>query len=391
MKKEQILILIGLLIMELMVSADFTGVTVMLPTFMKVFGIPEEFAGWIMVAYLAPFALLLIPMGYLADRYRAPEKMIISSILAFCLTSALCGLAPNEQWLIAFRIIKGIAAAGMFACEFAIILKYWAEPRRTVELVITGIAVGVLAGPALGGLFSTPELWRYFFFVSSFLALIGFFLYLPIRGLTPVERQADQVDISQKNFGGKFKLLLGLIAWGLVLDFIISLANQGTAVLITLEIQENQQLSPLFNSGIMVVISLGMVLANALGIGSKLFKELKNAVIASGALIAASLVVLSTLTSWSNVPAFVVYFLFGMFLGIFIASIELMALDPLPTGLLAQGNGCVVASMQAGHGLASFLIPLGFASFGTATSAYVLASLVISILIAFLIFGRKKS
>ncbi|MCX6744556.1 MAG: MFS transporter [Candidatus Parcubacteria bacterium] len=182
MKKSEIMVIIGLLVMELLAAIDTTGVTVMVPTLQNYFHIPAGISGWILMAYLLPFSLFLVPMGYLADKIGKPEKVIVWSILTFALASALCGLANNVEMLIACRIIKGIAAAGMFACEFAIILKYWQKPRRIVEIIMIGLAVGVLIGPICGGLFSQPETWRYFFLIGTALALLGFVAYQWING-----------------------------------------------------------------------------------------------------------------------------------------------------------------------------------------------------------------
>jgi MFS family permease len=389
MKKEQLLVLIGLLLMELVTTVDHTGVTVLLPTLRAVYQVAPAFEAWAMLAYLIPFFLLLVPMGYLADRFHCAEKMIVWSILLFGLSALLCGLAPNQILFGLFRATKGIGAAGMYACEFAIILKYWREPRRVVEIVMTGIAAGVLLGPVVGGFFAGPALWRYFFFFSAFLAFSSFFLYQAIRRLTPVPRLADQTDLSGQSIGQKLRLLSRLLAWGLFLNLVISAANQGLLLLITLEVQEHQGRSALFNSAILSVVALSMITANAIGLGSRLFRKLEHAVVAAGLLVAAGLVALSTLNAWTDPLAFILYAVLGLGVGVFYATVELMALDPLPSGLMAQGNGWVVTSMECGYALSSFVIPLLFAALGTAATAYSLSGSLLFSLGLFWFLGKK--
>ncbi len=391
MNKNKAIVLAGLLIMELLAAIDTTGVTVMVPTLQNVFQIPPEIAGWILLAYLIPFSLFLVPLGYLADRLNNPEKVITWSIFTFAISSALCGLAINEYMLIACRIIKGTGAAGMFACEFAIILKYWEEPRRTIEIVITGLALGVLVGPIVGGLFSQPQYWRYFFFVGTVLAIIGFIAYQWLKKMQPVLRLADQSELVQcTTFGFKAKLLTKILFWGMLLDFVVSIATQGTNLLITLEVQETLTKSAMFNGLILSVISLAMILANVLGIGSRLFRKTETAVLASGALIALSLICLATFSNWINITAFVFYFIFGLGLGIFISTIELMVLNPLPTSMLAQGNGWIVTSMQAGYGLGSFIAPLLFLQLKVNITAGVFAGMVLFTIFLFLVAKKRK-
>ena len=391
MQKSKTMVIAGLLVMELLAAIDTTGVTVMVPTLQQYFKIPPQIAGWILMAYLIPFSLFLVPMGYLADKIGKPEKVITWSILTFAICSALCGLAVNEYMLIAFRIIKGIAAAGMFACEFAIILKYWEEPRRIVEIVITGLALGVLIGPIFGGLFSHAQTWRYFFIIGTVLSLAGFIAYQWIKKLEPVVREADQSEFAQcQTFGQKTKILFVLLFWGMLLDFIISVSTQGANLLITLQVQEVIKKSPLYNSAILAVLALGMILANALGIGSKFFKNTKTAVLASGSLFALILILLVLATNWTGISAFICYFLMGLALGIFISTIELMVLNPLPTSMLAQGNGWIVTSMQAGYGLGSFLAPLLFLHLGATKTGLFLSLIVFVVVIPFLLFQKKS-
>jgi predicted MFS family arabinose efflux permease len=138
-----------------------------------------------------------------------------------------------------------------------------------------------------------------------------------------------------------------------------------------------------------MVLSLGMILANALGIGSKLFKKIQIAVLTSGAIFALMLILTAMLTNWTGLLAFVFYFVMGLALGIILATIELMVLNPLPTNLLAQGNGWIVSSMQAGYGIGSFIIPILYLKAGVNFSAYFLSFLVLLVIGIFMLFRKN--
>ncbi|MCX6743731.1 MAG: MFS transporter [Candidatus Parcubacteria bacterium] len=392
MERSKIIVIAGLLIMELLAAIDTTGVTVMVPTLQAYFHIPANNAGWILMAYLVPFSLFLVPMGWLADRLGKPEKILLWSIFSFGISSACCALAVNEYMLIAFRIIKGISSAGMFATEFAIIIKYWQEPRRTVEIVIIGLAIGVLIGPIFGALFSDPNHWRYFFLLGSILALSGFIACHWLKNLEPVVREADLQNLSSQNtFGSKTRILFKALSWGMLLDVIVSTAIQGTNLLVTLHVQEHLAKSPLFNGSILLTISLGMVISTATGIGSRLFLKIETAVWVSSTIFAAIILLLAFLTNWINPLAFILYLLMGIALGIFLSTLELMVLNPLPTALLAQGNGWIVGSMQAGYGLSSFLVPILYLQLGITKTSLSLALMVILMIAIYLFFNKLKS
>jgi MFS transporter, DHA1 family, multidrug resistance protein len=388
MTKEHKIVLVGLLFMELVAAIDITGITVMTPTLQNYFKIPTAISGWILMAYLIPFSTLVIPIGYLADRFKNPEKIITWSIFIFCASSAFCGLAPNEYTLVTFRVIKGIGAAGMFACEFAIILKYWKEPRRIVEIAITGLALGVLIGPMIGGLFSSATTWRYFFLIGTVLAGAGFLAYCQLNKLRPIQREADQSEFAKCTGAKRTRMLFNALFWGMVLNFVVSISTQGSNLLITLQVQDVLKKTAVFNGFILSVVALAMVITNVTGLGSRLFPKKSVAVTVSGILIAIILVCLPT-TNWTGPLAFILYFLFGVGVGVFVSTIELMALSPLPTAVLAQGNGWLLASMQAGYGIGAAVVPILFLKVGVGGSCLILAVIIMIAVVPFLLAQIK--
>src|SRR5207247_5111690 len=74
--------------------------------------------------------------------------------LLFVLSSALCGLAPSLPVLIAFRIAQGIGAALLSSNSVAIVVTAAgpAQRGRALGILSAAQAVGLSAGPTLGGL-----------------------------------------------------------------------------------------------------------------------------------------------------------------------------------------------------------------------------------------------
>ncbi len=386
-ERNKIWVLAGLLLMELLAAVDTSGVTVMVPTLQKFFQTPPEMAGFILDAYLISFTVFMVPIGWYADRSGSPEKVLKWCILGFALSSLLCAIAPNFETLLMFRFIKGIFAAGMFTVEFVIIIKYWQEPRRIVEIAVIGIGVGIIIGPIVGGLFSGVS-WRYFFLFGTAFALIAFVAYQKINQLEPVKREADETP-DTNTFTQRISGLVKIIIWGMLLNFVIAFATQGTNLLVTLHVQEFLGKSPLFNSALLVMVALGMVIQNGIGIGSRLVKNLKLATWGSAALFAVILILIPLVTNWINPLAFILFFFVGITLGVSLSTIELMTLENLPTKNLALGNGLVVTCMQAGYAVGSGVIPVLYLSFGPQT-AYLMACCIIATIVIYAIFGKKN-
>lgn len=384
-KMKQGFVLAGLLLVELLASIDITGVTVLVPTLRTYFNLPEELAGWVLMAYLIPFSLFMVPIGWMADKTGQPERIIAGAILGFSICSLLCALAPNGLALIAFRALKGVCAAGVFTTEFVIIIKYWQNPRRTVELVITGLALGVLVGPIAGAVFAGH--WRYFFLIGTVLALLSFVGLSQVRKLTPVKRQADEADLHHARFLDKLKYLAGLIFWGALLNFVMAVTSQGVNLVITLHLQDHLGKSPIYNGLVLSVIAAGMLFSNAIGLGSKLIKNTQVAAWGSAMAFAATMILLS-FTDWTGLIAWVVYGLMGIFLGVTLSTVELMTLMPLKTENLSVGNGIVIAAMQTGFAI-SALTPILYARLGT-NSVYVLSALIVGTLVSFVLAQIRR-
>src|SRR4029077_9461797 len=104
------------------------------------------------------------------------RKMLYTwGFVIFIAGSALCGLAPNLAWLIAFRIVQAVGAAMLQANSVAIITA--AVPRRALGRAI-GIqgaaqAIGLSVGPSVGGLLIDALGWQWVFFIAVPFGVIG--------------------------------------------------------------------------------------------------------------------------------------------------------------------------------------------------------------------------
>src|SRR3989441_9011040 len=98
------------------------------------FGVLEG-QSYVYNAYLLTLSALLILAGALTDFY-GRKRMFIFGLIGFGATSVLCGLAPNMELLVLFRIFPGAAGALLVPRALALI-------TATFEGAAPGRAVGI--------------------------------------------------------------------------------------------------------------------------------------------------------------------------------------------------------------------------------------------------------
>jgi MFS family permease len=67
---------------------------------------------WVLNAYNAVFAALLVPAGRLADRI-GRRRVFLGGVLVFLAASAACAAAPSVPVLVAARVVQAAGAAAL--------------------------------------------------------------------------------------------------------------------------------------------------------------------------------------------------------------------------------------------------------------------------------------
>lgn len=170
-----------------------------LPTLEEAFQAPVASVEWVAIAYLLTLAALVVPLGRLADL--AGRKLLYSlGFLVFVAGSALCGLAPNLGWLIAFRVVQAAGAAMLQANSVAIITA--ALPRRLLGRGIgvqgAAQAVGLSIGPSLGGFLIDAVGWRAVFYIAVPFGLLGTVLGWLVLPATPRSAQREAAGARER-------------------------------------------------------------------------------------------------------------------------------------------------------------------------------------------------
>jgi EmrB/QacA subfamily drug resistance transporter len=155
-------------------QVDSSITQLLLPRIELEFNARLSTVSWVAVAYLLTMAAFLPIFGRLAD-ILGRKLLYTGGFLLFVLSSALCGLAPNLPVLIAFRVLQGIGAALLSSNSVAIVVATaGAELRgRALGVQAAAQAIGLSAGPAIGGLVLELLDWRWVFWINVPVGLAG--------------------------------------------------------------------------------------------------------------------------------------------------------------------------------------------------------------------------
>ena len=150
-----------------MVTLDSGIANVALPVLTREFGASLTLSQWVILGYVLCITALLLPAGRLADMLGRKE-VFLGGFAVFAAASALCGLAPSMELLIAARVLQGLGGALMQANMLALLVQAFPARQRGQALGLNGsvVSVGLLSGPVVGGIITEYLGWRWAFYVN---------------------------------------------------------------------------------------------------------------------------------------------------------------------------------------------------------------------------------
>jgi DHA2 family multidrug resistance protein len=170
------------MIATLMQALDNTIANVALPHMQGTLGASRDQITWVLTSYVIAAAILTAPVGWFAARF-GRKQFFVFSLVGFTVTSMLCGLAQNLDQEVIFRFLQGCFGAALVPLSQAIMLDIYPLEQRGMAMAIwaTGVMIGPILGPTLGGWLTDAYNWRWVFFINlpfGIVAVAGLLMFL---------------------------------------------------------------------------------------------------------------------------------------------------------------------------------------------------------------------
>lgn len=167
--------ILGALCLSLLVlTIDNMILTLAVPALMSDLGASPAAVQWILDAYILVFAGALLTAGSLSDRFG--RKRFLNIGLVVLGTASLLAAFAEEPWqVVACRAVMGLGAAIAMPSTLSILINVFEDDERRKAMSVWGMVsmLGIVLGPAAGGLLLEHFGWASAFLINVPLALIG--------------------------------------------------------------------------------------------------------------------------------------------------------------------------------------------------------------------------
>ncbi len=253
---------VGFFLIEAFAALEVTAVIVANARIGANLGIREELSSMIINSYLYPlFAIMVLSLvlSRWISRNVPPLPFFLSGLFLFSAGNIVCFLSQSPATFFAGRFVMGVGGAVAFAGQLWTLADFhrWRITRPLVWGEV-GAAIGVVAGPLVGGYFAqhSPGGWRDFFLVNAGLGVVTVvFAVLGLRGRVP-EHLVDTTPAGTESLGRRTTIVM--TSWQVAVSALIV----GAEYLFSDHLQHKVGKSPMFVGGMTALASVGAILGS---------------------------------------------------------------------------------------------------------------------------------
>ena len=160
-----------------MVMLDLTIVNIAIPNLQSDFGASLTDVDWVSTGYSLAEGIG-IPLTPYFSALLGNKRFYLVLLALFTIGSALCGLAWSLTALTTFRILQGLAGAGMIPMSITLLYSEFPPEERGIAMGSLGVPLMVAPalGPTVGGYLVTFVSWRVIFYINVPIGILGIFL-----------------------------------------------------------------------------------------------------------------------------------------------------------------------------------------------------------------------
>ncbi|MDM5332793.1 MFS transporter [Ureibacillus composti] len=151
---------------------------------------------------LAFLAVGGVVFGYLGDKI-GRKKILILTLVIFCLATLMRGFSFNYEWLIVWTAIAGFGLGGEYGAAQALVSETVPSKQRGFwsSMLYGGAYIGIFLGASVGGFLLPVIGWRWTFILSAFPILFALYLRKDVE-----ESQVWEKEVLEKKDVQKVKL-----------------------------------------------------------------------------------------------------------------------------------------------------------------------------------------
>lgn len=193
---------------------DSTIANVAVPTIAGNLGAATTQGTWVITSFAVANAISVPLTGFLARRM-GEVKLFVFAALGFVLTSWLCGIAPNLQMLVVFRILQGFVAGPLIPLSQSLLMAAYPPEKRTLALALWAMTVVVapVLGPILGGWISDNWHWGWIFFINIPVGIAS-----ALISWKHLKHRETDIETAPIDYIGLILMIIGIGALQMMLD-----------------------------------------------------------------------------------------------------------------------------------------------------------------------------
>lgn len=210
---QRALILLTLTFVTMLYAMTVTIANVSLPQMQGSLSATQDQIAWVVTFNIVATAVVTPTSGWLAARL-GRRRVMIYAVVGFAAASVLCGMAPSLETLVLFRIAQGACGAPLVPLSQAIVVDTYPRHQHGPATAVwgTGVIIGPIVAPALGGVLSEAYSWRWVFFMIVPFALVA------LLGVLAVIRDSQKGRRIGLDWTGFLALAVTVAAFQLMLD-----------------------------------------------------------------------------------------------------------------------------------------------------------------------------
>src|SRR5712672_963087 len=190
---RRIMIMISVVLGSTLYSTTLLIASTLLPQMQGAMSATQDEIAWAMTFNILATAVATPMTGWLAARFGRRETMTWS-VLAFTVTTFLCGSADSLETLILWRVLQGALGAPVIPLSQTILLDAFPKRQQGFVTSIFGMAVviGPVIGPTVGGMLSEIYSWPWAFYM---IVPVGLLSFVGLRLTLPHDRPTGRTSL----------------------------------------------------------------------------------------------------------------------------------------------------------------------------------------------------